>query len=286
MDKNSSEADKEQDSDNNGVSKSRGPAYPYVDLPGALKRLDQIIGAGLSTKQTVAPEAMYGFWQMGVKSSSARQTLAALKYFGLVEYVGTGRERRVKLTDRAMILAHDKSPTSARRISALREAALLPDIFGEIYSEKGGPFLPPRESLILDFTLEKGFDKESAEKAVDNFLASVQLAGLDRPTSEASSSPTVEAEDERVQGSSIPKAAPRQESARSASPLLDAREGYKDDTYATADGDVTLRWPIALSSDSLEELEEWTQLILRKIKREIQRRERGQAAASSSDSVE
>ena len=168
--------------ENPTVTKARGPAYPYLDLGKALERVQQIADKGLSTRQAVPPSTIYGYWGMGLKSSSARQTMAALKYYGLVEYVGSGKDRRVRLTDAAMVLAHDKDRNSERRRATLRKAALAPEIFSEVYESEGGPYLPPEEALILNLTLDRGFDRDSAEKAVKNFLASIQLAQLDQPS--------------------------------------------------------------------------------------------------------
>ena len=47
----------------------------------------------------------------------------------------------------------------------------------------------------------------------------------------------------------------------------------KTDTFTTIHGDITLAWPATLSSHSLQDLEDWMQLMLRKIKREVEHRE-------------
>lgn len=329
--------------DDDGTSKGRGPAYPYLDLPKALERVGQMVGKGLSSKHAVSPAAIYQYWQLGSKSSAARQSMAALKYYGLVEYIGTGKDRRVRLTDRAMVLAHDKDAASQRRRTALRDAALEPAIFRDIYTEKGGPFLPGDDVLALDLTLEKGFDRESADRAVKHFRSTIVLAGLDKPddslekpsnTDSNSGKDNVKFGGARVgdlvqwesQGV-LQLEAPRRvraihddgewlwvEGSETAVPMNEAiviqaipagrtpppppplqpqsathgaRSGaalpvsgeMKIDTFATSDGDVTFQWPKTLSQESLEDIETWTTLILKKIKREIQKPKSNDEAA-------
>jgi hypothetical protein len=43
----------------------------------------------------------------------------------------------------------------------------------------------------------------------------------------------------------------------------------KEDVFSLAEGDVTLQWPVSISADSYQDLEDWTKLMLRKIKRSI-----------------
>jgi len=272
------------------VTKSRGPAYPYIDLGKALERVDQIVSKGLSTKQAVPPSTIYGYWGLGLKSSGSRQTLAALKYYGLIEYTGAGKDRRVKLTDSAMILAHDKEAGSSRRQITLKNVALAPDVFREVYEHEGGPHLPPDEAMILNLTLDKGFDRSSAEKAVRNFRSTIQLAGLDQPGVLSESEAKLEeiGSDSAIADDVEPGPSPRLNSAQQSRSNISGdnmavSEGMKRDTFATLEGDVSLVWPISLSSDSLEDVETWTTLILKKIKREIQRREEEESAEALSD---
>lgn len=336
--------------DNSAINKSRGPAYPYIDLAKALEKVEQMISKGLSTKHAVPPATVYGYWGMGLKSSASRQSMAALKYFGLVEYVGTGKDRRVRLTDVAMILAHDKDENSKRRAAALREAALSPEVFQDIYSENGGPHLPPDEQIILDLTLDKQFDRDSAEKAVRNFRASIELAGLDDITGEAEIEdfhgapdagplpnnqygraevgdlvqwesqgafqfPTarrvteispdgsfagvegsqtwmpitqliVQQKEEKVVAPSAPPLTTSTVPIASVVPVASAEAShgeYKVDTYATLEGDVSLKWPISITLESVEEVEDWTKLIFKKLKREIARRERQEKPSGKID---
>jgi hypothetical protein len=339
-----SEDNTPESSEDLGINKSRGPAYPYLDLPRALERIDQMVSKGLNAKHVVPPATVYGYWGMGAKSSASRQTMAALKYYGLLEYVGVGKDRRVRLTDSAMVLAHDKDKNSRRRIAALREAALSPEIFREIYTEQGGPHLPTDESLVLELTLDRGFDKESAEKAVKHFKSTIEIAGLDQIEE---SSPFENVEETKLDDSTgidhkfggakvgdlvqwesqgllqfpsarkVNQLSPDEQfvgvegsdtwipmsqilvTSKSILPIppahrplgggaqnlekRDDNKEYKVDKFATLEGDVSLSWPIALTMDSVDDVEDWTKLIFKKLRREILRRDSAESVAKPAD---
>ncbi len=44
----------------------------------------------------------------------------------------------------------------------------------------------------------------------------------------------------------------------------------KEDVFSLQEGDVTLQWPASISADSYQDLEDWTKLMLRKIKRSVE----------------
>src|SRR3546814_18650023 len=79
----------------------RGPAYPYVNLERAVEKASAIAEKG-AARQKMPPETFYKLWGMGAKSSSSRQTMAALNYYDLVEYFGRGGDRKVQLTALAL----------------------------------------------------------------------------------------------------------------------------------------------------------------------------------------
>src|SRR5271169_903931 len=82
------------------VSQGRGPAYPFISLDRAIERTEQLRDKG-AQRTSIPPETAYRIWGFAAQSSGARQTLAAMNYYGLMEYAGRGSDRRVKLTDLA-----------------------------------------------------------------------------------------------------------------------------------------------------------------------------------------
>ena len=49
----------------------------------------------------------------------------------------------------------------------------------------------------------------------------------------------------------------------------EVKVGMKEDVFSLREGDVTLRWPESLSAESYQDLEDWTKLLFRKIKRAV-----------------
>lgn len=161
------------------VGAARGPAYPYVDLRKAVERT-QIVADKGGGRQPMTPESFYTLWGIGAKSSGARQTLAALNYYGLVDYIGRGSDRRAKLTDLARRIVFDQREGSPERASAIRQAALEPAVFRELYDRYG--HITPADSVLHSFLMiERGFTKPGAEAATDNYKSTFEFAGLGEP---------------------------------------------------------------------------------------------------------
>lgn len=161
------------------VSAARGPAYPYVDLRRAVERTQVVADKG-GGRQPMPPESFYTLWGIGAKSSGARQTLAALNYYGLVDYIGRGNDRRAKLTDLARRIVFDQRDGSPERAAALRQAALEPPIFRELYDRYG--HIVPADSVLHSYLMiERGFTKQGAEAATDNYKSTFEFAGLGEP---------------------------------------------------------------------------------------------------------
>jgi len=161
------------------VVQGRSPAYPYIDLGKAIEKAMAINDAGAS-RTALPPETFYKIWNLGAQSSGARQTMAALNHFGLVEYLGRGDDRKVKLSELALRIVHDKRPESTERLSAIQEAALTPPIHTELY-EKYGQFLPADVVLETFLLRDKGFNDGAAQSLVAEYKATLELARLDKP---------------------------------------------------------------------------------------------------------
>src|SRR5690606_39686636 len=76
---------------------------------------------------------------------------------GLLEDSGTGKDRKIKLSDLARRIIRDKREGSAERVKAIREAALSPSIYAKLWerSEEHTSELQSRENLVCRLLLEK-----------------------------------------------------------------------------------------------------------------------------------
>lgn len=179
----SDEQQKPESKPKNGIDarivQGRSPAYPFTTLSRAIERADQVRAAGASRGE-YPPETFYKLWELGAQSSGARQTMAALNHFGLVEYIGRGDTRKVKLSDLALKIVLDKQPNSRERAEAIKTAALTPEVHRSLY-DKYGALLPADVVLQTFLSRDLGFNEEAAKSLIDNYRATLSLAGLGKP---------------------------------------------------------------------------------------------------------
>lgn len=166
------------DATNTDVSASgRGPAYPFIPLEKAVERVQRLFDAGLS-RQAFAPASFYKAWGYEKESGNARQIMAALNYFGLLDYKGRGKDRKVELTRLARRLILDKVPNSAERLAALREAALMPTVYRKLF-DQFGPDLVPDYAMETFLTMEVEYSPAAARNVIAGYRDTFSYAGLD-----------------------------------------------------------------------------------------------------------
>jgi hypothetical protein len=157
----------------------RGPAYPYIALGKAVERAEQLRNANMA-RQAFPPLAVYKVWGWSGDNGNARQTMAALNHFGLIEYVGRGNNRTVKLSPLAHRIVFDKVPDSKERALALHEAALLPPIYQKLW-ENYGPDLPPDVAIETFLTRDCAFNEGAAQNVIVGYRDTLSFAGLNKP---------------------------------------------------------------------------------------------------------
>ena len=74
----------------------RSPQFPFMALKKAISRAHSIEGEYKKSAGRIAN--VMALWGFSPKSSSGLQTIAALKSFGLIEYEGKGKARKVRLS--------------------------------------------------------------------------------------------------------------------------------------------------------------------------------------------
>jgi hypothetical protein len=142
--------------------------YPGLALDDAIKKLRAMYeraGRGPSTKEAY----ILGLGYKSVSGASSR-VFAALIHFGLVDKAGS----QYKISDLAMQILYPREDQDVQ--SLLRQAALRPKVFGDVYSKYEGEKLPMllNNSFIHDFRIHD----RSAKDAADIFKRTVAYAGL------------------------------------------------------------------------------------------------------------
>jgi len=206
--------------------------------------------------------------------------------------------------------------TDARRIKAIREAAVSPSTFSELISEYRDTGLPSDETLAGELVAYKGFNPNGVKEFLKAFKETIEFAGLsdfsvlgsELKAEEGKKRPQIGdyvqwehngilglpqskrlvrfSEDGQfgfVEGSNtgflaseiIPADPPEHISHQ---PLLNAAQRAEErgrsqgakmrqDVFSLAEGEAVIHWPTPLSPDSIADLEEWLELVKRKIKR-------------------
>jgi hypothetical protein len=154
--------------------RQRSPNYPSIDLGTALTRVALFEkAAGRSRSPYDATASYMGFTPT---SSSALRCVAALVSFGLLEEEGTGKDRRLWLSDlgRRAILSPDNSP---QRAEALLEAALKPRLHRELWDRYEGR-LPADDVLKSYLRIELNFNENSVGAFIDELRTTIEIAKL------------------------------------------------------------------------------------------------------------
>ena len=141
----------------------RSPAYPFIPLSKAIARVEELYATRVG-RNAYPPGTFYQTWGVGAKSSTARQTMAALNIFDLVQYEGRGDSRTVRLTELAVKILQDKRPDSVDRRHAIQQAALKPAIHAKLWEKFPPPM--PDEVFVKHFLVDEAGYNESAATAL------------------------------------------------------------------------------------------------------------------------
>ncbi len=150
--------------------KERSSNYPGIGLGAAINGAQKIWS---EEKRSAFPAAV-AVRHLGFNSvnGTSRGHLAGLKQYGLIK---KGEGQNFSLTSLAIkILAHPEG--SPERLAAIREAALSPKLFKDLYqSHREASDATVRAHLITN----RSFGDDGAKRAIKSFRETIRLAGLD-----------------------------------------------------------------------------------------------------------
>ncbi|HKI02168.1 MAG TPA: hypothetical protein VKK31_09315 [Thermoanaerobaculia bacterium] len=150
--------------------KVRSPSFPFIGLRQALERARAFYEA--EQRNAARPETAASHWGYSPKSSGGKQTIAALRSFGLLE-----GDSLVKLSGRALRIILDEGEGSDERERLLKQAALLPPLHSRLW-ERYGPELPSSQTLRLSLILDEGFNENSVDDFLTEYKETLELAKL------------------------------------------------------------------------------------------------------------
>lgn len=163
----------EQDEGKDKRSVHRSPAYPPYGLQEAIdkaKILWDKDGKHGTTREVALKHL--GYTVKGDIAGMAARAISGLKKFGLTNESG----ERITLSHMALdIIVYPN--TDERHIKALKEAALRPRIFNELYG-KYIDGLPSDETLRAELIREREFNPRQVDGFLRDFRATLEYAGL------------------------------------------------------------------------------------------------------------
>jgi len=245
---------------------ARGPAYPYVDLKAAVGLLQKLLDFARRVPASVDVVAKDA-WGWSPTSSTPAKAVAALKYFGLIDEVA-GDSKQIKVSDRGYRILVDDSDSPERK-KALETAALAPVQYNYVYKTWGAEVPPAARSALI---FEKGFVASTVDGFLKDYRATMLFAGLSGP-------PKQPAEQENGDGNStanngvesVEQTAPpiKQQNPGIVQPNRALSEGkpMRQDVFSVEEGAVTIQWPAELSTESLTDIQDWLEIVKRKLAR-------------------
>jgi hypothetical protein len=160
--------------------RDRSPAFPQVPLGDAVDRL-------------IAFEKRFGRHPAPLDKAGAAwdlkqcgDILAALRYFGFLEYTGASAARQVAITDEGRNLLRTQQESTKREI--LQRAALRPKEIAKFWpiwrSDR-----PPDDVCLDELVLRNGFSARGAPLFLASYDATIAFAGLTTPGKIGADSP-------------------------------------------------------------------------------------------------
>lgn len=253
---------------------SRIVGYPFISLEAAVSRAKQLWNI---EQKNVTPDVVaVRHWGYAQSSSGGKQTISALRQFGLLAVVGEKETREVRLTERAIDILLEPNDSSIRA-QALREAALSPKVYSDLLTKWPAASLPSDHTISVYLIREKHFNQKAVPDFLKNFRATVTFAELDTlPLSPESLSASDDGDLTHAAAQETQVSTEQTLDMRShgtvgsiARATLGAEPGMRQDTWTLDSGTVLLRWPEKMSAADYEDFEGWVQLQLKKIKRSI-----------------
>ena len=155
----------------------RSPAHPILDLGTALQRAREFYDH--ETGHWASPDTALGHWGFKARNSKGLRYVAALKQFGLLEEKGSKTGREVRMSPAAKVLLLNPDQESHHWRQTVRESALSPKIYDDLWKEWGGDSeLPSDKTMAYDLQMKWAFNRRAIDSFIRDFRTTLEFAGL------------------------------------------------------------------------------------------------------------
>ncbi|RGP40807.1 hypothetical protein BPTFM16_01099 [Altererythrobacter insulae] len=157
----------------------RSPAYPYISVQ---KAIDQARALFDQEGEYEAPlTSAAGAWGYSPKSSGGRQTLATMKYYGLIDISGEGDARKIRVSDIAKRIILDKREDDSEKRALIRKVALTPAAHKKLYDQYPNG-LASDNSVEHFLVFDEGFKPDGAKDLIAEYKETATFAGVYQPS--------------------------------------------------------------------------------------------------------
>jgi hypothetical protein len=275
------------------MAKSRSPNYPSIDLAEAIEGVRKVYAKDYKNKIDKGVVARHmGYGSINGKSLGV---ISALSKFGLLDGRGD-----LHVTDDAVTILVDPKASSARQ-QAIRRSALRPALFAQLHTHFGGT-VPSAENLSA-YLQKNGFTPQAAQLAAKSFRDTMQFVTREAGDTDAQPDnppPAVQVGDwvqwesqgayqfetaKRVLNLSADGGFAFVDGTTTGIPVDQLRKvdpppqadklggkppmGIAREVSTLDEGEALLQWPATVSQESVQELEAWLNLVLKKLKRRV-----------------
>jgi hypothetical protein len=247
--------------------RDRSPGYPIVSLEMALQRLAEF--EAHFKRSGARAEKVGDAWGITAKPYAGR-IVAALRYYGLLDYQGSGTDRQVIVSDEGRKYLRAQQEDTKREV--IREAALRPKAIAKFWS-KWGVDHPADAARLDELVINNGFSEAGARQFLKVYDATISYAKLSDSDKIISQEPS-EAAMAPVEHATV---GPNANPSSIARQLLDesptsvqypkAKSPMLQEIFNLDEGPVTLSFPSELSGESYEDLKDQLELFLRRAQR-------------------
>lgn len=260
------------------VEKRRvSPRYPSVNLSDAIDLIAKVHASDRT--HAVAREAAARNMGFAGLSGRSMSVIGSLLQYGLLQKMP---ESEVRVSDRAVSILHPDS--SNERSQALKDALRDPPLFGELI-DRFGDHVPSKDSL-RSYLIKRGFQDRALPTIIRCYSESQRFAsssfelGVADEFSDVGKSDSLGMGDVtnvgpfqtglRAERESARRVSTEGEVSRSARPSTVEIQGtLREDVFTVEEGSVTVVWPKQLSQESFDDISDWFEIILRKMKRAV-----------------
>jgi len=152
----------------------RGISYPAISLSEAVTRAQEFWD---HERKNAAPlDAAAAHWGYSPSSSGVRTLAAALLSYGLMVDRGSGPNRQIQLSERALDIILE----TPERTQALIDAVKSPKIYTELLTEWSPKDLPSDQTIRAHLLRHKNFNPKAVDGFIKDFRASISFSGLSK----------------------------------------------------------------------------------------------------------